>query len=84
MTFTWRPAEPYWQGKYEVNRPGQEKPEVFPVEKRYPDLLNELGAEGWELSTVSVLDTVVSTNRAGFQNAGMPVSLSWTFKRQAS
>ncbi|MFG1652932.1 hypothetical protein ACGFIE_23670 [Micromonospora sp. NPDC049275] len=84
MSFEWRPAEPFWQGKYKVRRPGAKESEEFPVEKQYAELLNELGAEGWELSTALILDTVVSTNGAGFKNAGVPVSISWTFKRQVS
>ncbi len=46
------------------------------------ELENELGAQGWELISVTVLDSVVLNKQYGWPNVGTPVRKSWVFKRQ--
>jgi len=46
------------------------------------ELLNELGEEGWELASETVLNSVVLSKRQGFSQVGVPISTRWIFKRQ--
>jgi hypothetical protein len=48
------------------------------------DLMNELGAEGWELVTDAPIDSVIATSHStGWSEAGIPVLRQWLFKRSA-
>ena len=46
------------------------------------DVLNELGAEGWELVTEVVMDSTVGP-REDWGEVGYPVRQRWLFKRRA-
>lgn len=47
------------------------------------DLLAEVGDEGWELVSESVLDTVIADESEGWSEVGMPVKVRWMMKRRA-
>ncbi|HEX5594042.1 MAG TPA: hypothetical protein VFX35_11925 [Solirubrobacterales bacterium] len=47
----------------------------------YPDILNELGAEGWELVERSTGSSVSGPSRLGWSGAAWPVEIVWTLKR---
>ena len=46
-------------------------------------LLDEFGADGWELVNQYTRESVVVSKMYGWSNVGTPLSTSWTFKRQA-
>ncbi len=47
------------------------------------DILNELGAEGWELVTSVVTKSTVGP-MDGWETAGYPITRGWTLKRPVS
>jgi hypothetical protein len=46
------------------------------------EILNELGAEGWELAGETISESIVG-KRFGWPEAGHPVRREWTLKRTA-
>jgi hypothetical protein len=80
-----------WTQIYWVYRPGVEKGEerfawsedTTKVKVTFNDILNELGSEGWELVSESVLDSVVFSNKHGVEMVGAPLRMRWNFKRPA-
>lgn len=46
------------------------------------DLLNEYGAQGWELVSETVLDTTIVSNHAGWAKLGTPIEIRWILKRR--
>ena len=72
-------------GTFQISRPGVPGAEA----RRYDgsqatalgfDLLNELGAEGWELVSNTVERSTVSAAQ-GYQTAGVPIAWTQIFKR---
>lgn len=47
------------------------------------DLLAELGAEGWELVSESVLNSVIVDKSEGWSQVGIPITIRWMLKRPA-
>jgi hypothetical protein len=45
------------------------------------DLLQEFGAEGWELVGETIQNSVVVDEENGWKNKRMPTSIRWNFKR---
>lgn len=45
------------------------------------DLLEEFGGEGWELVSETVLDTTIESDRAGWDQVGVPVRIRWILRR---
>ena len=72
-----------------VWKPGAAEPDAHPlwsstdgeISRNYLEILNGLGAEGWELVSESVLDSVVGPKEA-WGDVGYPVRLQWLFKRR--
>jgi hypothetical protein len=69
-----------WESVYWLTRPDVE-PEKLNGEVKWSALLNELGAEGWEMVSESVRRSVVHAHALGWTNAGAPIEIRWTFKR---
>jgi hypothetical protein len=46
------------------------------------DLLNEFGAQGWELVSETVLDTTLVSDQNGWSKAGTPIEIRWILKRK--
>jgi hypothetical protein len=44
-------------------------------------LLNDLGAEGWELTTGTIMETTLVAGLFGWSTVGTPVRQYYTFKR---
>jgi hypothetical protein len=82
------PAEAWTlEGAFQISRPGVPDVET----RRYDagqastigfDLLNELGADGWELVS-STVDRSTVAPAQGYQTAGVPIASTQTFKRPA-
>lgn len=55
------------------------------VEERPGDsrvsVLNDLGAEGWELATETIEQTSIAFGARGYTDVGYPVAIRWTLKR---
>jgi hypothetical protein len=68
------------ESRFKVSRPGSDDPEERPGSDRVIDILNELGAEGWELTTMEVQANIVGKSQ-GWSEAGRPVRRVWMFKR---
>jgi hypothetical protein len=83
------PAEPWTlDGAFHISRPGVSGAET----RRYDgtqastlgfELLNELGAEGWELVSNTVDRSTVAPAQ-GYQTAGAPIATTQIFKRPAA
>ncbi len=66
-------------------RSGQPKQEISTEGPfRFIDLLDELGADGWELVTERTEDTVIFREMYGLHNVGSAVGIYYTFKRPVS
>jgi len=72
-------------GAFQISRPNVQGVEI----RRYDgsqattlgyDLLNELGADGWELVS-SVVDRSTVAPAQGYQTAGVPIASTQIFKR---
>ncbi|HYH54558.1 MAG TPA: hypothetical protein VD761_10555 [Solirubrobacterales bacterium] len=46
------------------------------------DLLNEFGAQGWELVSETVMDTTIVSDHAGWSKVGTPIEIRWILKRR--
>ena len=83
------PGEANWRldGAFQISRPGVQGAQTRRYDGATPttlgfDLLNELGAEGWELVSNVVERTAVAPAQ-GYQTAGVPVATTQIFKRPA-
>jgi hypothetical protein len=91
LTFPPQPEEKYWARTttHFIFRPGADDPEELagtPTEA--PDngtytcgLLNQLGAEGWELVSDVVSHSTVSTFWGWPNTSSFPIHREWTLKR---
>lgn len=80
-----------WKGEFSINRPDRdpetrlshdstnEQAKTIGIEA----LLNELGTEGWEVASETVMDTTVVSASHGWSEGGIPVQMRWLLKRQA-
>lgn len=65
---------------YQILRPGKE-PEDLGSDLNWLSLLNELGADGWELVAERMQSSVVASQMYGWPDVGTPILMVWTFKR---
>lgn len=72
-----------WSDTYRIHRPGEDKFEPLVVDE-WTTVLNQLGAEGWELVGERVLSSTIFQKSQGFNNVAVPVGLLFTFKRLAA
>jgi hypothetical protein len=82
-----------WTENFWIYRPGDEegqKREAHSGSSKEPeykvtirDIFAELGAEGWELVSETVLDTTIVAGGLGWTDVAIPVRMRWTFKRPA-
>jgi hypothetical protein len=79
------PAPQTWTNTYTIFRPDSPEPDGITGEVTgwtdWMTLLNELGAEGWELSAGAIMDTTVVPTLHGWAPVAIPVRQSYTFKR---
>jgi hypothetical protein len=81
-----------WRYDYAISRPGKEREvrtgwssaEGVNAAFNLLDLLNEFGAEGWELISESVLDSIIFSERHGWSQVGGPVQIKCILKREVS
>jgi hypothetical protein len=82
------PSEPWGLvGSIHISRPGTASPETRTYDASLVstivfDLLNELGADGWELAS-HVVERSTVTQAQGYQTVGVPVGSVQIFKRPA-
>jgi hypothetical protein len=72
-------------GTYQISRPGSAEVETRRYDGAQPttlgfELLNELGADGWELVS-SVVERNTVAPAQGYQTAGVPIASTQIFKR---
>jgi hypothetical protein len=87
-----RQPKQLWRAEFRIVRPGGESESrlgysTYPKDEEVEEtqiaaLLNELGAEGWELVSETVYDSTIVSARGGWQKAGMPIEVRWTLKRR--
>jgi hypothetical protein len=65
---------------YWITRPYTDA-EKAPGDVKLSQLLNDLGAEGWELISHTIPKSVVLSKWLGWPNVGGPIEMTWTFKR---
>jgi len=83
-----------WTENFWIYRPGDkegQKLEAHSGSSKNPEhkttilkILAELGAEGWELVSETVLDTTIVASGLGWRDVAIPVKMRWTFKRPAA
>jgi hypothetical protein len=84
------PGKAIWRSKLHIYRSGQEAEirdcydSEEPVAKAawWLDVLQELGAEGWELVGETVQDTVLVSEENGWKSKGTPANVRWLLKRR--
>ncbi len=73
-------------GSFQISRPGgaveSRTYDASVVSTTAFDLLNELGAEGWELAS-HVVERSTVTQAQGYETVGVPVGSTQIFKRLA-
>ena len=83
------PAEAWgFTGTFHISRPGVAGAETRTYDAALAstmafDLLNELGADGWELVS-NVVERSAVTSAQGYQTVGVPITSTQIFKRPAS
>jgi len=87
-----------WEWTATLSRPGTKKPEKVIISTSrwrtgmsetadqditpWVDILNRLGAEGWELTTSIIGSSIVGNDYFGFEGpVGIPISATYIFKR---
>jgi len=75
-------------GTFQISRPGVSGAEIRTydaalVSTMASDLLNELGADGWELVS-NVVERSAVTSAQGYQTVGVPITSNQIFKRPAN
>ncbi|HXD53762.1 MAG TPA: hypothetical protein VN618_03325 [Solirubrobacteraceae bacterium] len=73
-----------WESNYRISKPNAEPEVLSATDVNWTTLLNELGADGWELVTESVRKTVIFSQSMGWSNVGSPIEIVWQFKRLAT
>ena len=80
-----------WKGEYSIARPGQPRETRLSYDSTdkgaettgIDALLNELGADGWELVSETVMDTTIFSSLHGWSDSGTPTQMRWSLKRRA-
>jgi len=83
----------YWRSEFHIAQSGMEAEKRLAYSTYDKDegiervslgeLLAEFGAEGWELVSETVLDSVVVPKDQGWSNVGTPTQVRWVMKRRA-
>ncbi len=81
-----------WRQELTITRPDQDgetrlvwtSPSTDETKTSTLDVLNELGDEGWELITETVLDSEIFTRLHGWESVGSPVLTKYLLKRPAA
>jgi hypothetical protein len=86
------PKKYLWKNEFVIKGPGEElesrlgysdyEEDTGARTVKIQDLLNEFGAEGWELISETILDTTIVGNHAGWSKIGTPVEIRWILKRR--
>lgn len=72
-----------WPSTYYILRADSDSADERPGETNLLVLLNELGAEGWELVGNVILRSTIVKSATGWSEESLPVRQRWLFKRQA-
>jgi len=73
-----------WTQWCDIWRPGSSQPETYSLEaKNWLDIANELGADGWEMTSEIILEITIVKTR-GWYEVSTPVRSRWTYRRQIS
>jgi hypothetical protein len=82
----------FWRSQFKITTAGEEPETRLNYSNHDEDegrdrhsienLLNEFGAEGWELVSEAVLDNTIVSNHAGWPKVGTPVEVRWIMKRR--
>lgn len=89
-TFDTEGPVPTWRQTFSIHRAGQATEERPYWSSETPDdtgpslleILNELGAEGWELVNDTVNDSKIMDERGGWAEVGTPIARQYLFKRR--
>jgi hypothetical protein len=81
-----------WRQELTITRPDQDgeirlvwtSPSTDEAKTSVLDVLNELGAEGWELVAETVLDSEIFARLHGWESVGSPVLMKYLLKRLAA
>lgn len=73
-----------WVKLWHIRRPGATTSEVVGGESHATEFLNQLGSEGWELVSNTVVETTIVPGQRGMAEVGTQVLQTWTFKRPVS
>jgi hypothetical protein len=90
MTICWVAQTSPSRQDLHIWRPGEEEEIRRQWSKADPDapgpkpreLLNEFGADGWELVSDTVTESAVGRTISGWDRGGFPVRREWTLKRR--
>lgn len=92
MTIMWVAKKDPQENNFLIWQPGDKKDELRRQwSKADPDLdgpnardlLNEFGADGWELVSDVVTESAVGKTLSGWDEGGFPIRREWTLKRRA-
>lgn len=92
MTVRWVARRNPGRHDFVIRRPGEEdeetrrqwsKADPDAVGPSAEDLLNEFGAEGWELVSALVTESAVGGTLSGWDRGGFPIQREWILKRPA-
>jgi hypothetical protein len=87
-TYTYTASRHYpmqeWTHVYKISRRGSALETLEGEKPRWPELLHQFGAEGWELVSERVGKTTIVNSSAGWNDVAVPVTIAWTFKRPAA
>jgi hypothetical protein len=84
------PGRDIWKSQFYIYRPraktetrlGSDSDNPEAKTTWYLEILQEFGAEGWELVGETVMDTVLVSEENGWKSKGVPAHIRWTFKRR--
>jgi hypothetical protein len=76
--------EQTWESTYRISKPNAEPDTLAAADVNWTKLLNDLGADGWEMVTESIRSTVIFGQSMGWSNVGSPIQIVWQFKRLAT
>jgi hypothetical protein len=82
LAFAYDLKDEAWIGKWYVWWPGKTVADERSSDVFLTAMLNELGAQGWELTSSYVHSSAVVPGH-GLQEIGTPVEMRWLFKRAA-
>jgi hypothetical protein len=83
-------SERVWKREFQIFRAGREMETKIDSVTDDPDakeasflgLLNEFGAEGWEMITETTPESTIISEQYGWHQVGVPVYYRWLLKRR--